>query len=121
MKLTRYSAFLLALGLIVSPAVLAAEADDGREDTMIMVQEGGTPDDVVNIIALPTFTSETAVEKAAKGQEKANSARDLGREFGQQMAEDAKSNNMGEQIRENLGQNARRDAQEENDRGRGRP
>lgn len=91
---------LLTAGLIMSPAVYA---DDETEDTMTVVEEGQTPEDVVHTLALPEDASDQARESAAFGLDTANRAREDGRAFGQEMAERARGGDVGEQIRETVG------------------
>ena len=86
----------------------AAHADD--DDTMMVVEEGATPEDIVKVIALPEFASPNTQTNAALGHGTANQAKALGKEFGQQMAEEAKNKNISEQVRDDLQQNARREA-----------
>jgi hypothetical protein len=92
-------------------------ADD--DDTMMVVEQGATPEDIVKVIELPVFAAASAQEKSASGHEIANQAKTLGKEFGQQIAEDAKNNNISEQVRDDIKQNARRDARGANGRGKG--
>jgi hypothetical protein len=79
-----YIGFAIA-GLILSPI---GYADDVTDDTMTVVDEGGTPTDVTK--ALPDVASDTADAQAAFGLGVAGQARDLGREFGQSIAEQAR-------------------------------
>ena len=99
---------LLLAALVFSPYVFAE--DDGSENTLVVVQAGTTPEDIVNTISLPFDASSTAAERSALGLDVAVYASELGGDFGQQIAEEAKSNNISEQIRDDLQQNARRDA-----------
>ena len=48
-----------------------AFADD---DTMMVVEEGATPDDIVNIIELPTRASVKAGQNVGRGQDTAGQA-----------------------------------------------
>lgn len=109
MRLIPWLFVLLAVFAISPPAY----ADD--EDTMMVVEEGATPDDIINVIELPDFAS----SQANASFETANQAKALGKEFGQQMAEQAKNNNISEQIRDDIQQNARREARGDNGQGNG--
>ena len=109
MKASSKTVLLLLAALVVSPSVFAEEEDDGSEGTMVVVQAGATPEDIVNVIELPV-ASPSATDHAAKGIGTAGNASEHGVNFGQQMAEEAKSNNISEQIRDDLQQNARRNA-----------
>lgn len=115
----KYLVMSLVVLLAVFTLVPSAYADG--EDTMMVVEEGATPDDIVKIIELPGFASATGHGaghgKAAFGQEKGKEAKSLGKEFGQQMAEEAKNKNMSEQARDNARQNARREARGNNGQG----
>lgn len=101
-KLT--TAFFILLANLMSLPSYADDIDDiepiSDDDTMIVIEEGDTPEDIVNIISLPMQASDMAHENAVSGQETANLARELGREFGQAKAEEARNSNMGEQMRE---------------------
>ena len=113
MNLKPYLWLLLAAFALSSPA----HADD--DDTMIVVEEGATPEDIVNVIELPVFASPKATKNAAFGHETAKQANALGNEFGKQMAEEAKNKNISEQIRDDIQQNARREARGNNGQGNG--
>lgn len=86
---------LLTMGLVLSPFV-TADDDESDDDTMTVVDASDNAD---KIIALPEGAAEAALENAAFGIETANSARELGREFGQQMADSARSGTVSEQVR----------------------
>lgn len=88
---------LVLLGSFLNPIAFADE-----EGTISLVDENSTPDQVAGIIELPKSASDTAVENAVSGLTTANSARQLGREFGEQMAEDAQGNDISDQIRDNI-------------------
>lgn len=103
---------LLAVFALSSPA----HAND--DDTMTVVEEGATPDDIVKVIELPSFAAPSAQGNAAFGQQTANQAK-TGKQFGQQMADEAKSNNISEQVRDDILQNARREARSNNGQGNG--
>lgn len=79
-------AMLLTLGLIGATPVLA----QGDEDTMDVMDESATPDEVMHRIELPEDASDTAREAAAFGLDTANEARERGRDFGQERAEQAR-------------------------------
>ena len=113
MNLKPYLFSLLAVFALSSPAY----ADD--DDTMMVVEEGATPDDIVKVIDLPSFAAPSAQGNAAFGQETANQAKTLGKEFGQQMAEEAKSKHISEQVRDDILQNVRREARSNNGQGNG--
>lgn len=116
MKTSSKAVLLLLAALVASPSVFAEEEHDASEDTMIVVQAGATPEDIVNIIELPVASS-SAAEHAAKGIGTAGNASKHGRVFDQQTSEDAKSKNISEHIRDDLYQNARRDARGANGKG----
>lgn len=113
MNLKPYLFSLLAAFALSSPVY----ADD--DDTMTVVEEGATPEDIVKVIELPEFASPSAQANAAFGHTTANQAKSLGKEFGQQMAEQARNNNISEQIRDDIRQNARREARGNNGQGNG--
>ena len=85
-----YFGFAVA-GLLLSPIGYADEATD---DTVTVVDESETPEDVASHIALPDAASDTAGEHSAFGLGVADQghdqAGDLGREFGQQISEQAR-------------------------------
>jgi hypothetical protein len=72
-------------------------ADDKPLDVTITVVEspGDLPATVTRTIELPPAASDRARERAQHGLETANEARALGREFGQSIAEEAKSKGKG--------------------------
>lgn len=86
--------------LLASWAIPAAYADEGDEDTIVVIEEDGTPEDVVNVISLPERASDMARQRAASGQETANAAKEFGRDFGQAKAEESRNTSIGEQMRE---------------------
>lgn len=106
---------LVFAAVVFSPSALAEEEDDGSEDTMVVIEAGATPEDIVNIIELPFAASANAADHSASGLDTAVNAGDLGVDFGEQVAEEAKS--IGEQIRDDLQQKVRRDARADNGRG----
>lgn len=72
--------------------VVTAYAEDAPEDvTMMVVEEGAMPEDIVGEIELPAGAAQEAHENAAKGLETANAAREGGRAFGQARAEEARA------------------------------
>jgi hypothetical protein len=75
------------VGLLLSPI---GYADEVTDDTVTVVDEGNTPADVANLISLPDAASDSGREHSQLGLGVANQARDLGREFGQQMSEQAR-------------------------------
>ena len=101
---------ILLAGLALAPAAFAAEAPPA--DTITVVDEDATPEDVASTITLPAKASEKAVESSAKGLATANAARaangndtaqearEQGREFGQRVAEQARQENPGAAARE---------------------
>jgi hypothetical protein len=96
---TRYqAAFVLALGLMLGGT---AYADDDLSMDAVDLDE--TPEEVLNAIALPEDASETGVASSEFGIDTANQARELGREFGERMAEEAREGNVGQQIRDDIG------------------
>ena len=105
------------LFLLLAAFALSTPAFADDDDTMMVVEEGARPDDIVKIIELPEFASPMAGKNASPGQETANEAKALGKAFGQQMAEQAKSNNPSETVRNDIQQNARREARDNNGRG----
>lgn len=103
----------LFLGAAITCAAAHAEAEDADEATITVVEEGATPDDVVNVIELPDHAAATATDKAAGGLDTANSAKENGSDFGKQVSEDAR-NNRGAQVREDAQQQAHSDARNDN-------
>lgn len=111
MKTRLNVALSIAFGLALAGA---AHADD-LDVTMVVVETDQTPDDIVNLIQLPESASDRARESSSRGLETANQARELrgnetsaearelGREFGERMADEARDGNVGQQIRDNLG------------------
>lgn len=105
--------FALVLGVGIAPAAFADASDDTDEATITVVEDGATPDDVVKVIELPDQASATAAAKAASGIDTANAAKDKtgesGRDFGQQVAEDARSKNISDEARADAKQQGRSD------------
>jgi hypothetical protein len=91
---------LLALGLAACVGATLALA----EDTITVVGSDGTPDQILNEIALPDSASDNAREHARFGQTVANQAHDqastMGHDFGQQVSSDARD--LGAQLRQDV-------------------
>ena len=113
MTIRTRSPLVLLASLALAPAVYAADPPRGPPaDTITVVAEDAKPSDVVSTITLPPKASEKAVDASAKGLATANAsreaggnataeqARELGREFGQRTAEEARQNSTGTQARE---------------------
>lgn len=104
------SSLLLVAAMAWGPALYAAET--APTDTITVVEEGATPEQVVSTITLPAKASEKAVEASKKGLDTANAARELGgnstaaeareqgREFGERTAAEARQSNPGAQVSE---------------------
>lgn len=105
--------FMLLLGLALAPAAFADAGEDADEATITVIEDGATPDDVVKVIELPDHASATAAVKSASGMDTANAARDksgeTGRDFGQQVSEEAR-NNISDEARADAKQQGRSDA-----------
>lgn len=101
-----------ALALVVLLVTAPARADD--DDTMMVIDEGATPEDIVRVIELPKFAApkgqEKAKPKAGVGQDFGAEDKLSGKELGQQIAEEAKSKS----------QSASEDVRQNEGRGRGR-
>ncbi|WP_404415196.1 hypothetical protein [Marinospirillum sp.] len=82
-KLLTTLAFVLTFGLFSSAGVLAQEDND----SMNVVDETSEPDD----IELPEDAAPEAQENAQQDLDTANEAREKGREFGQERAQEARS------------------------------
>ncbi|WP_019531497.1 hypothetical protein [Dasania marina] len=100
MKITPLA--LLLLLLITSPLALAQEDLD---DTIFVVDELGSPNDIINIIELPKYINSNAADNASRGIANANKSKDKGRKLGQDMAEDARNKNSAEKIKKNTPSN----------------
>ncbi|MDQ2076909.1 hypothetical protein [Marinimicrobium sp. ABcell2] len=96
---------MTTLGFLASVALFAAAPLHAQEDTMIVIDDDTTVEEVTNVIELPTEAAVQAAENAARGLDTANAARDGGREFGASQAENARE--RGKEARDNAGQNAR--------------
>ncbi len=89
--MTSRSIFLcLSLALFASSM---ARADSGDEATITVVDEGATPDDVVKVIDLPDRAASNASKTVGAGaiSNGRDKSAESGREFGQQVSEDARS------------------------------
>jgi len=86
---------LLTLSLFGIAPVFAQD-----EDTIDVVDENATPDDIMHRIELPEMAAEIAVEASAFGRETASEAREQGQSFGQERAQQAQEQGreMGESI-----------------------
>jgi hypothetical protein len=120
-KLELIWAFVAVMGL--APLAYADAAQDIDDATITVVAEGDTPDDVVNVIDLPANAAPTGPQKSAADKETAKSAKANGNDFGQQVAEDARSNNRSDQVREDAKEQGRSEARGDNasDKRRGPP
>jgi hypothetical protein len=103
----------LLLGFAIVPAAFADAGEDADEATITVIEDGATPDDVVKVIELPDHASATAATKSASGIDAANAAKDksgeTGRDFGQQVSEDARNNNISDEARADAKQQGRSD------------
>lgn len=95
MKIELKLALLLVLGLLFN-SVAVADEDESDEATMTVVDDADKAD---SIIVLPENAAEAALENAAFGIDTANSARELGREFGRQISESARAGTLTEHVR----------------------
>jgi len=115
--------FVVLLGVAIIPAAHADAAADMDEATITVVDDGDTPDDVVKVIELPDQASATGAAKSASGIATANSAKDKsadsGRDFGQQVSEDARSKNISDQVRADAKQQGNSEARGNNAGGNG--
>ncbi len=103
--------------MLLTAFALSSTANAADDDTMMVVEEGATPEDIVRVIQLPDRASPAAGKSSAFGKDKSNDAKALGKEFGKQMAEEAKSRNAKEKVRDDMRYNARREARGSNGRG----
>jgi hypothetical protein len=91
--MNRHFVFAVSLaGLLLSPI---SYADETTDDTVTVVDESDTPEDVVSHITLPDAASDSGSEHSEFGLGVANQARDLGRDFGQQISEQARDAHTG--------------------------
>lgn len=84
-------------------------------DTMVVIDEDTSVDDVANVLELPENVSPEAATNSTRGLDTANAAREGGREFGEQQAASARS--RGQDARENAGAGARDNAGSARDAG----
>jgi len=91
-----------------------AASQNSDDDTMTVVEEGAMPDDIVNVIQLPPRASPAAGENVQRGSANADEAVQTGGSFGRQIADEARAKDPGEQIRDDIRQNQRRDARGDN-------
>lgn len=110
MKIKSSVAMILTLGLLGASPLYAQD-----EDTMIVIDDETTIDEVTNVLELPEDASAEAVENSAFGVDTANRAREDGRAFGEQQAAEARS--RGQEARETAGESARDNARDAADRG----
>ena len=95
-------------------AVLTAQvarADAGDEATITVVDEGATPEDVVKVIELPDRAAATAAK--ATGSESPNNkdkSGASGRDFGQQVSEEARDKDVDNDVDKDLKDLARDEA-----------
>jgi hypothetical protein len=95
-------------------AVLTAQvarADVGDEATITVVDEGATPEDVVKVIELPDRAAATAAK--ATGSESPNNkdkSGASGRDFGQQVSEEARDKDVEKDVDKDLKDLARDEA-----------
>jgi len=99
----------------LAASVAYAEGDGAREDTLVVVEEGASPDDIMNVIDLPFSAAPQAGDHSPAGRSNAHDAKSYGKEFGQQMADEAKSKNVGQSIRDEMQQSRRQDARDRSD------
>lgn len=110
---------LSTIGFITSLALfVAAPSYAQQDDTMVVIDDEMSVDEVTNVIELPQEAAAEASENAAQGLDTANAAREGGREFGAQQAERARE--RGQEARDNAGQDARERAREARDNQGGR-
>jgi len=82
---------VILLGLAFALAMPAAYADDDLSGLEMEVMEQGTPNPAsTKVLALPDEASDTAREHAQQGLDKANTAREDGRAFGEDAADAAR-------------------------------
>ena len=106
--------FTLLIGFAIAPAAFADAGEEADEATITVIEDGATPDDVVKVIELPDHASATGVAKSASGIDTANAAKDksgeTGRDFGQQVSEEARSNSISDEARADAKQQGRSDS-----------
>lgn len=105
----------LSISITLALGLLAASPLYAQEDTIVVIDDETTVEDVANtiqlpdnsegnrVLQLPEDASEEGVENSADGLATANAAREGGREFGQQRADEARGQGRetAEQAREN--------------------
>ncbi|MDQ2076906.1 hypothetical protein [Marinimicrobium sp. ABcell2] len=104
---------MTALGFLASVALFTAAPLHAQEDTLIVIDDETTVEEVTKVLELPVEAAAEATENAARGLDTANAAREGGREFGAKQAEDARE--RGNEARDNAGQSARERAQDARD------
>lgn len=123
--------WLLAFGIAFNPIATYADEHDEGEDTMTMLEEGGSEEGVVAYIELPVPS-----DNAERGIGIANAARnpdtvEQGRDFGEWVSSQVRSEvasqgadnaAAADEVRQDVRDNARRDAKGANGEGNpGRP
>lgn len=80
--------FFIAAASLAATAAFAQETGDELDGVeMDVLAPGETPEQAARRIALPDEASDRAVEKAARGHDTANAAREGRAEYGQSVAE----------------------------------
>ena len=105
--------------LLAAAWVPAAVADEADEATITVIDEGETPEDVARVIELPPSASATASKKAGSaGSDAPNGVKaastESGRDFGQQVSQDARSGNVADEVRADAAKEARGEARGNN-------
>lgn len=95
-KMTTFG-IIAALSLLTAAPLFA--------DTMVVIDDETSADEVTGILELPEGASTEGVAHSTSGLEVANAAREGGREFGEQQAADARS--RGQDARESAGAGTR--------------
>jgi vacuolar-type H+-ATPase subunit H len=90
-----YAAAWLTLAAATLPA-MAGSADSVAEDTMIVIEQGALPEDIINVIRLPEAATERGADEAptrprGAGDEVAAGADSSAREAAAEIAEQARS------------------------------
>ena len=106
---------LLVVASLALAWVPAAVADEADEATITVIDEGDTPEDVARVIELPPSASATATNKAGSaGSDAPNGMKgastESGRDFGQQVSQDARSGNIADEVRADAAKEARGEA-----------
>lgn len=76
----------VALAALLCGAVHAEEPPVEAGDTMMIIEQGMTPEDIVGVIELPQVAPDTARERAQRGHDTANAAREERSGFGRARA-----------------------------------